>query len=114
MSLGSLATIGIMKPKNLIILCVDNSAYLETGGQQSHTALGVDLEAIAKGSGFTITKTINNETELLEAQKFFTKTITGPIFVLLKVNLSNPPQYSRNWNASQEKDKFRNNLLYKN
>ena len=114
MSLGSLATIGIMKPKNLIILCVDNSAYLETGGQQSHTAVGVDLEAIAKGSGFTITKTINNETELLEAQKFFTKTITGPIFVLLKVNLSNPPQYSRNWNASQEKDKFRNNLLYKN
>ena len=114
MSLGSLATIGIMKPKNLIILCVDNAAYLETGGQQSHTALGVDLETIAKGSGFTVTKTIKNEKELLEAQKIFTKTFIGPIFVLLKVNQTNPPQYSRNWNASQEKDKFRNNLLYKN
>ena len=75
MSLGSLATIGIMKPKNLIILCVDNSAYLETGGQQSHTALGVDLEAIARGSGFTVTKTIKNEKELLEAQKLLQKQL---------------------------------------
>ena len=37
--------------------------------------------------------------------------IDGPLFILLKVDKSKPPQYSRNWNASEEKLKFRRNLL---
>jgi thiamine pyrophosphate-dependent acetolactate synthase large subunit-like protein len=111
MSMGSLATIGIMKPKNLTVLCVDNSSYLETGGQKSHTGLGVDLEVVAKGSGFSLTKTIQNEKELLEGRELLLSNKKCPLFILLKVNQSNPPQYSRNWNASQEKDKFRKNLL---
>jgi len=111
MSMGSLATIGIMKPKNLTVLCVDNSSYLETGGQKSHTGLGVDLEVVAKGSGFSLTKTIQNEKELLEGRELLLSNSKCPLFILLKVNQSNPPQYSRNWNASQEKDKFRKNLL---
>ena len=111
MSMGSLATIGIMKPKNLTVLCVDNSSYLETGGQKSHTGLGVDLEVVAKGSGFPLTKTIQNEKELLEGRELLLSNTKCPLFILLKVNQSNPPQYSRNWNASQEKDKFRKNLL---
>ncbi|MDA0916879.1 MAG: thiamine pyrophosphate-dependent enzyme [Proteobacteria bacterium] len=111
MSMGSLATIGIMKPKNLTVLCVDNSLYLETGGQKSHTGLGVDLEVVAKGSGFSLTKTIQNEKELLEGRELLLSNTKCPLFILLKVNQSNPPQYSRNWNASQEKDKFRKNLL---
>jgi thiamine pyrophosphate-dependent acetolactate synthase large subunit-like protein len=111
MSMGSLATIGIMKPKNLTVLCVDNSSYLETGGQKSHTGLGVDLEVVAKGSGFSLTKTIQNEKELLEGRELLLSNTKCPLFILLKVNQSNPPQYSRNWNASQEKDKFRKNLL---
>ena len=111
MSMGSLATIGIIKPKNLIVLCVDNSSYLETGGQKSHTALGVDLEIVARGCGFQVTKTIDNEKDLSEGKALLTNKITGPTFILLRVNQSSPPQYSRNWNASQEKDKFRNYLL---
>ena len=111
MSMGSLATIGIMKPKNLTVLCVDNSSYLETGGQKSHTGLGVDLEVVAKGSGFSLTKTIQNEKELLEGRELLLSNTKCPLFILLKVNKSNPPQYLRNWNASQEKDKFRKNLL---
>lgn len=111
MSMGSLATIGIMKPKNLTVLCVDNSSYLETGGQKSHTGLGVDLEVVAKGSGFSLTKTIQNEKELLEGRELLLSNTKCPLFILLKVNQSNPPQYSRNWNASQEKYKFRKNLL---
>jgi len=103
MSMGSLATIGIMKPKNLTVLCVDNSSYLETGGQKSHTGLGVDLEVVAKGSGFSLTKTIQNEKELLEGRELLLSNTKCPLFILLKVNQSNPPQYSRNWNASQEK-----------
>ena len=111
MSMGSLATIGTMKPKNLIIICVDNSLYLETGGQKSHTGLGVDLDVVSQGCGFLKTKTITNEDELLQGARLVNNNFNGPTFILLKVNQSKPPQYSRNWNASQAKIKFRQNLL---
>ena len=111
MSMGSLATIATMKPKNLIIICVDNSLYLETGGQKSHTGLGVDLDVVAQGCGFPMTKTITNEDELLQGATLVNNNFNGPTFILLKVNQSSPPEYSRNWNASQAKIKFRQNLL---
>ena len=38
MSLGALATVGVVQPPNLSIVCVDNALYQETGGQTSHTA----------------------------------------------------------------------------
>src|SRR5262245_23914356 len=44
MQVGSLATIAVMNPPNLSIVCVDNGHYGETGWQKSHTSLGVDLE----------------------------------------------------------------------
>ena len=111
MSMGCLATIATIKPKNLIIICVDNALYLETGGQTSHTGLGVNLDMIAKGCGFPITKTIVTEDELLEGKKLLHNNFRGPAFILLKVNKSNPPKYLRNWNASEEKLKFRKNLI---
>ena len=110
MSMGSLATIATMKPKNLIVICVDNSLYLETGGQKSHTGLGVDLDVVSQGCGFLKTKTITNEDELLQGARLVNNNFNGPTFILLKVNQSKPPQYSRNWNASQAKIKFRQNL----
>src|SRR5437868_10370575 len=51
MNVGALATIAVMNPPNLSIVCVDNGHYGETGYQKSHTSLGVDLEKIAGGSG---------------------------------------------------------------
>ena len=51
MSIGALATIAVINPPNLAIVCVDNGHYGETGWQKSHTSLGVDLEKIAIGSG---------------------------------------------------------------
>ena len=111
MSMGCLATIATIKPKNLIIICIDNALYLERGGQTSHTGLGVNLDMIAKGCGFPITKTIVTEEELLEGKIFLNNKFSGPAFILLKVSKSNPPKYSRNWNASDEKSKFRKNLI---
>ena len=49
MNVGALATIAVLNPPNLAILCVDNGHYGETGYQKSHTSLGVDLEKIAAG-----------------------------------------------------------------
>src|SRR5580693_10254799 len=51
MGIGSLATVGLQKPKNLTIVVLDNEAYGETGGQASHTSAGVDLVGVAKACG---------------------------------------------------------------
>ena len=58
MNVGALATIAVMNPPNLAIVCVDNGHYGETGWQKSHTSLGVDLEKIAIGSGIKRTCTV--------------------------------------------------------
>ena len=47
MGMGSLATIAVQCPKNLTIAVLDNAHYGETGMQQSHAGLGVDLEKVA-------------------------------------------------------------------
>jgi len=52
MGLGSLATIGVKQPGNLVVVVLDNQHYGETGMQPSHTASGIDLAAVAKACGF--------------------------------------------------------------
>jgi thiamine pyrophosphate-dependent acetolactate synthase large subunit-like protein len=48
MNLGSLATIGLLRPPNLIVIVMDNEEYATTGGQPTPTAYGADLEAAAR------------------------------------------------------------------
>jgi thiamine pyrophosphate-dependent acetolactate synthase large subunit-like protein len=52
MGLGSLATIGVKQPANLVIVVLDNQHYGETGMQPSHTRAGIDLAAAAKACKF--------------------------------------------------------------
>src|SRR5690606_4008366 len=58
MGLGSLATIGVQRPRNLAILVMDNERYGETGMQETHTRFGVDLPGVAKASGFRAAGTV--------------------------------------------------------
>jgi hypothetical protein len=51
MGLGSLATAAVQAPPNLAIVVLDNERYGETGMQRTHTALGVDLAAVAAAAG---------------------------------------------------------------
>src|SRR5258706_9029999 len=48
MGLGSLATIGVKQPANLVIVVLDNQHYGETGMQPSHTRAGIDLVAVGE------------------------------------------------------------------
>ncbi len=50
MQLGCLATVGMLKPKNLTIVVWDNGIYQITGGQPTASA-SADLVAIARGAG---------------------------------------------------------------
>jgi thiamine pyrophosphate-dependent acetolactate synthase large subunit-like protein len=50
MQLGCLATVGMLKPKNLTIVVWDNGIYQITGGQPTASP-SADLVAIARGAG---------------------------------------------------------------
>lgn len=86
MGLGSLATIAAARPANLAILVQDNERYGETGMQETHTAHGVDLLAIAKGAGFPRV----SEVTTLDGARTLRATLTasgtgGPLFALAKI-----------------------------
>ena len=50
MNLGSLATIGLLRSPNLVVVVMDNEEYATTGGQATPTAHGADLEAAARAA----------------------------------------------------------------
>jgi thiamine pyrophosphate-dependent acetolactate synthase large subunit-like protein len=64
MGLGSLATIAAQRPPNLRIVVLDNERFGETGQQRTHTALGADLEAVARACGIRHTRTVRQASEL--------------------------------------------------
>ena len=109
MNIGALATISVMNPPNLAIVCVDNGHYGETGWQKSHTSLGVDLEKIAIGSGIKRTMTVAQEADLASGSRFIREgNSTG--FLLLRVKPTEPPHFKRNFDAAFCRDRFRRAL----
>ncbi len=112
MNIGALATIAVVNPANLAVLCVDNGHYGETGYQKSHTSLGVDLEKIAAGSGIKATRTIKAETELADGARLLREG-NGTAFVVLRVKPTDPPAYKRNMDPSACRHRFRAALLAK-
>src|SRR4029079_11987662 len=94
MNIGALATIAVMNPPNLAIVCVDNGHYGETGWQKSHTSLGVDLEKIAAGAGIKRTLTIEKEAEIAGGARLIREG-NGASFVVLRVKPTEPPAYNR-------------------
>lgn len=82
--IGSLATVGVEKPKNLSIVVLDNQAYGATGNQQTHTARGVDLVGIAAASGFERAALVTDEAGLEAAIRDIYE-IPGPCFAVVKV-----------------------------
>src|ERR1700704_4753978 len=95
MNVGALATIAIMNPPNLSIVCVDNGHYGETGWQKSHTSLGVDLEKIAAGAGIKATRTVGTQAEIADGARLIRQG-NGTCFVLLQVKPVDGPGYKRN------------------
>src|SRR6202790_2536523 len=110
MNVGALATIAVVDPANLAILCVDNGHYGETGYQKSHTSLGVDLERIAAGSGIKRTRTLAGEGELAEGGRML-RDGNGTAFIVLRVKPDDPPPYKRNMDPASCRVRFRGALL---
>ena len=84
MGLGTLATIGVQRPRNLGIAVIDNERYGETGMQASHTAHGVDLAAVARACGFQGARMVWRESGLKAACRVL-RTAPGPVLAQIKV-----------------------------
>ena len=112
MNVGTLATIAVINPSNLSIVCVDNGHYGETGYQKSHTSLGVDLEKMASAAGLKITRTIRSESELADGARLL-RDGNGTAFVLLRVKPTDPPSYKRSLDPAMGRLRFRQSLLGK-
>ena len=106
MNVGSLATIAVLNPPNLSIVCVDNGHYGETGYQRSHTSLGVDLEKIAAACGIKRTLAIEQEAELAAGARLIREG-NGAAFVLLRVKPTEPPAYKRDLDPATCRTRFR-------
>jgi len=110
MNVGALATIALMNPPNLSIICVDNGHYGETGYQKSHTSLGTDLEKMASGAGIKLIRTVQRQADIPSGAQFLRQG-NGTVFVLLRVNTGEPPVYKRIWDPAVCRTNFRNILL---
>ena len=106
MNVGSLATVAVMNPPNLAIVCVDNGRYGETGWQKSHTSLGVDLEQMAIGAGIRTTRSITRADEIPEASRLIREG-NGTSFVLMRVRPTESPPHKRDLDPATERLRFR-------
>jgi thiamine pyrophosphate-dependent acetolactate synthase large subunit-like protein len=84
MGLGSVATIATQGPPKLRLVVLDNERYGETGRQPTHTAMGVDLAAVAGACGIPHVRTVRQATEV-EALRADLHTLAGPLFAVVKV-----------------------------
>jgi thiamine pyrophosphate-dependent acetolactate synthase large subunit-like protein len=89
MNLGSLATIGWVRPPNLVVVVWDNALYGTTGGQDTATAHGTDLEAAARAMGAAATVTVRTEDEF-DAAIARARVEDGPWVIVAKVAESAP------------------------
>lgn len=89
MGLGSLATIGAQRVKNLSVVVLDNNHYGETGMQSSHTGLGVDLVGIAAASGFSWSARLSDMAGV-EALRSRLHRADGPGFASIQIAADEP------------------------
>ena len=68
MNLGSLATIGLHRPKNLIHICWDNQQYESSGGEPTvATAGNIDFAGVARSAGIDSSRSASTIQELKQA-----------------------------------------------
>lgn len=102
MNFGSLATIGFLKPKNLIHFVFDNNSHESTGGQPTMSSK-IKIEKIAQATNYKIF-TVKTKKDL-ENILIKIKNLQGPIFILIKVK--NTKKVSKRVEYVPEQIKFR-------
>ena len=105
MNLGSLTTIGSLKPKNLIHMVFDNSVHESTGSQPTNTNF-VSIEKIAKACNYNQTYTVKTKNGFEKILRKI-KKLKGPIMIVVKIQRSNGEKSARiNHEPTEIKERF--------
>ena len=88
MNLGTLATIAVAAPANLLHVCFDNGAHASTGAQPTISDR-VRLEAVAQAAGYRWTRRVETPHALREIAPSFLAE-RGPAFLLVRTELGPP------------------------
>ena len=107
MNLGSLITIGITKPKNLVHIIFDNNSHESTGGQPTATNK-IQLTKIAKSANYRVFQAKTKNQLIKVFQKI--KLIQGPIMVIVKIEKSKIVSKRINIEPIKIKNRFMNSL----
>ena len=110
MGMGSLALVGVQRPRNLAVVVLDNEHYGETGMQPSHTAFGVDLAAAAKACGFVSASVITGM-EQVAGLRADVHGAEGPLFAQIKITADKLPLVLPPRDGAHLKNRFREALL---
>jgi thiamine pyrophosphate-dependent acetolactate synthase large subunit-like protein len=85
MNLGSLATIGLHQPKNLIHICWDNKQYESSGGEPTASTAGnIDFAGVARNAGIKSSRAVSTVDELKEAVNNALSS-DGPHFIWARI-----------------------------
>lgn len=91
MGIGSLATIGVKKPKNLSVVVLDNAHYGETGMQASATHAGIDLVGTALACRFKQARAISRIDETADVRALL-HSGEGPILISARIGAEETPR----------------------
>lgn len=89
MGFSALATVGHLKPRNLVAIILDNGVYLATGGQPT-AARDVDLVGVARACGWADARDVPSTPEGLEQALAWATETDGPILLRVPVDTAQP------------------------
>jgi thiamine pyrophosphate-dependent acetolactate synthase large subunit-like protein len=110
MAFGAMATIAVAKPSNLDIIVLDNQHFGETGMQDSHTGMGIDLSGVAAACGFAETRVLRSIKGVDALCAELKKPAKGPRLYVLKIAAENLPRSLPPRDATFIKTRFRAHL----
>jgi sulfopyruvate decarboxylase subunit beta len=90
MGFSALATVGHLKPRNLVLLVLDNGVYLATGGQPT-AARDTDFSSVARACGWADARDIESTPDgLREALDWARSAQPGPLLLRVPVSTVQP------------------------
>jgi len=107
MNLGTLVTIGSLKPKNLVHFIFDNNLHESTGGQPTNSSK-IELEKIAYATKFKTFK-VDTKNQIKKIIPKIKKE-NGPILVLVNVDKSEYKSPRVKINPTNIKERFMKSL----
>ena len=89
MGLSSIATIGHLKPRSLLVIVFDNGVYLATGGQPT-AAADADYAKIALACGWSAARDVEASIAAFDEALAWADAQDGPILLRVKVGTEAP------------------------